>query len=100
MFQSMVYWVIVFGALADDTEILSRFTGFYKGVQSVGAAVAWQIDSHNVAFVNELAANWGLMTISYPLLVLLIMKAVKDDDYSGDVDEGKSKGGTVIPGIH
>ncbi|KAL1539815.1 UNC93-like protein 1 [Salvia divinorum] len=95
MFQSMVYWVI--GALADDTEILSRFTGFYKGVQSAGAAVAWQIDSHNVPFVNELATNWGLMTISYPLLVLLIMKAVKDDDHS---DEGKSKGEAVIPEIH
>lgn len=74
-----------------------RFTGFYKGVQSAGAAVAWQIDSHNVPFVNELATNWALMTISYPLLVLLIVKAVKDDD---EVDE-KSKGdGTIVPGIH
>ncbi|KAJ7959479.1 UNC93-like protein [Quillaja saponaria] len=37
MFQSTVYWVI--GALADDSEILSRYTGFYKGIQSAGAAV-------------------------------------------------------------
>ncbi|XP_071725242.1 UNC93-like protein 1 [Rutidosis leptorrhynchoides] len=41
MFQSMVYWVI--GALADDSEILARYSGFYKGVQSAGAAVAWQL---------------------------------------------------------
>ncbi|GER46762.1 UNC93-like protein 1 [Striga asiatica] len=61
MFQSMVYWVI--GALADDTEILSRYTGFYKGVQSAGAAVAWQIDTHKVPFLNQLITNWALMTL-------------------------------------
>ncbi|KAI3457913.1 hypothetical protein Pfo_014575 [Paulownia fortunei] len=94
MFQSMVYWVI--GALADDTEILSRYTGFYKGVQSAGAAVAWQIDTHKVPFLNELITNWALMTVSYPLLALLIIRAVKDDN---EVEE-KSKEGGVIPGIH
>ncbi|KAK6118499.1 hypothetical protein DH2020_047766 [Rehmannia glutinosa] len=94
MFQSMVYWVI--GALADDSEILSRYSGFYKGVQSAGAAVAWQIDTHNVPFLNELITNWALMTVSYPLLALLIIRAVKDDN---EVEE-KSKDGGTIPGIH
>ncbi|KAK4489805.1 hypothetical protein RD792_000448 [Penstemon davidsonii] len=94
MFQSMVYWVI--GALADDSEVLSRYVGFYKGVQSAGAAVAWQIDSHNVPYLNELITNWALMTVSFPLLVVLIIKAVKDDDEV----EGKSKEGGTIPGIH
>lgn len=98
MYQSMVYWVI--GALADDTEVLSRFTGFYKGVQSAGAAVAWQIDSHKVPLVNELVTNWGLMTVSYPLLVLLILRAVKDDDDDDDAVKGRSKEGGAIPGIH
>ncbi|EPS71170.1 hypothetical protein M569_03587 [Genlisea aurea] len=78
MYQSMVYWVI--GALADDSEILSRYSGLYKGVQSAGAAVAWQIDTHNISFLNELITNWVLMTVSYPLLVLLIIRAVNDDD--------------------
>ncbi|XP_052188021.1 UNC93-like protein 1 [Diospyros lotus] len=77
MFQSMVYWVI--GALADDSETLSRYTGFYKGVQSAGAAVAWQIDVHNVPFLFQLISNWVMTTISYPLLALLVMLAVKDE---------------------
>ncbi|GAB2228526.1 hypothetical protein Droror1_Dr00022646 [Drosera rotundifolia] len=78
MFQSMVYWVI--GSLADDSETLSRYSGFYKWVQSAGAAVAWQIDVHSISFLNQLIINWVLTTISYPILLLLVMLAVKDDN--------------------
>ncbi|XP_071687120.1 UNC93-like protein 1 [Rutidosis leptorrhynchoides] len=78
MFQSMVYWII--GGLANDSIILSRYVGFYKGVQSAGAAVAWQIDAHKVPFMNQLIVNWVLTTISYPLLALLVIKAVNDED--------------------
>lgn len=82
MFQSMVYWVI--GALADDSQTLSRYSGFYKGVQSAGAAVAWQVDTHKVPLLSQLIVNWSLTTISYPLLVLLVMLAVKDDNKTED----------------
>lgn len=77
MFQSAVYWVI--GALADDSETLSRYSGFYKGVQSAGAAVAWQVDTHKVPLLSQLIVNWSLTTISYPLLVILVLLAVKDE---------------------
>lgn len=73
-----------------------RYTGFYKGVQSAGAAIAWQIDTQKVSFLNELITNWALMTVSFPLLALLILRAVKDDDEV----ERKSKEGGAIPGIH
>ncbi|KMS95535.1 hypothetical protein BVRB_007410 [Beta vulgaris subsp. vulgaris] len=43
----MVDWVI--GALADDSETLSRYSGFNKGVQSAGTAIAWQVDVHHVS---------------------------------------------------
>ncbi|KAJ4847735.1 hypothetical protein Tsubulata_006909 [Turnera subulata] len=78
MFQSLVYWVI--GALANDSETLSRYSGFYKGVQSAGSAVAWQVDTHKVPLNSQLIVNWSLTTLSYPLLALLVMLAVKDDD--------------------
>ncbi|XWS43024.1 hypothetical protein CRYUN_Cryun16bG0065400 [Craigia yunnanensis] len=82
MFQSMVYWVI--GALADDSQTLSRYSGFYKGVQSAGAAVAWQVDTHKVPLLSQLIVNWSLTTVSYPLLVLLVMLAVKDENKTED----------------
>ncbi|KAI4306600.1 hypothetical protein L6164_029861 [Bauhinia variegata] len=78
MFQSAIYWVI--GALADDSEILSRYTGFYKGVQSAGAAFAWQVDENKVSFMAQLILNWVITTVSYPLLVLLVLMAVKEDN--------------------
>ncbi|KAJ7965200.1 UNC93-like protein [Quillaja saponaria] len=78
MFQSMVYWVI--GALADDSEILSRYTGFYKGIQSAGAAVAWQVDERKTPIMSQLIVNWALTTLSYPLLIVLVKLAVKDDN--------------------
>ncbi|KAF5177483.1 Unc93-like protein [Thalictrum thalictroides] len=76
MFQSLVYWVI--GTLADDSVTLSRYVGFYKGVQSAGAAVAWQVDTHKVSLMSQLVVNWSMTTVSYPLLVVLVMLAVKD----------------------
>ncbi|CAO2821407.1 unnamed protein product [Amaranthus hypochondriacus] len=91
MFQSLVYWVI--GALADDSETLSRYSGFYKGVQSAGAAVAWQVDVHNVSYLNQLIINWVLTTVSYPLLLLLIILGVKDETINEElVNEDKNSG--------
>lgn len=57
-----------------------RYVGFYKGIQSAGAAVAWQIDTHKVSYMKQLIVNWVLTTVSYPLLVLLVIKAIKDED--------------------
>uniref|UniRef100_A0A0E0KM24 Major facilitator superfamily (MFS) profile domain-containing protein n=1 Tax=Oryza punctata TaxID=4537 RepID=A0A0E0KM24_ORYPU len=90
MFQSLIYWII--GALANDTQILSRYVGFYKGVQSAGAAVAWQIDTHKTSLISQLIVNWALTTVSYPLLALLVFLAVKDEDSSvSSVEDGKEK---------
>ncbi|XP_039160286.1 UNC93-like protein 1 [Eucalyptus grandis] len=82
MFQTLVYWFI--GCLADDSETLSRYAGFYKGVQSAGAAVSWQIDTRKVPFLSELIVNWSLMTAGYPLLLVLVKLAVKDDEEGED----------------
>ncbi|RDX97391.1 UNC93-like protein 2, partial [Mucuna pruriens] len=76
MFQTLLYWVI--GALPHDSHNLARYSGFFKGIQSAGAAVAWQVDEHKVSFMSQLIVNWVLTTISYPLLFVLVMLSVKD----------------------
>ena len=77
MFQNLCYWTI--GALADDSQTLSRYNGFYKGVQSAGAAVAWQIDSQKVSLLAQVLINWGLTTIAYPLVFTVIALSIKDE---------------------
>ncbi|KAJ6839166.1 putative UNC93-like protein 1 [Iris pallida] len=87
IFQSLCYWVI--GALADDSQTLSRYSGFYKGVQSAGAAVAWQVDTHKTPLLTQLIINWVLTTVSYPLLIVLVFLAVKDEDATTQDTESK-----------
>ncbi|CAI0544449.1 unnamed protein product [Linum tenue] len=82
VFQSMIYWVI--GALADDSETLSRYVGFYKGLQSAGAAVAWQLDTRKVPMLTQLIVNLALTTVSYPLLTILVALAVRDEPADGE----------------
>ena len=48
-------------------------------MQSAGAAVAWQVDTRKVSFISQLIVNWSLTTLSYPLLVVLVLLAVKDE---------------------
>ncbi|KAK8565624.1 hypothetical protein V6N13_020708 [Hibiscus sabdariffa] len=95
MFQNLVYWTI--GALADNSEVLSRYVGFYKGVQSAGAAVAWQVDKKKVPLLNQLIVNWVQTTLSYPLLALLIYKAIKDADSSKPATDEDTASGLPTP---
>jgi hypothetical protein len=49
-----------------------RFAGYYKGTQSIGAAVAWAIDSTSVSFHWELLLNWTLFTVSVPFTAAVV----------------------------
>ncbi|KAJ1855063.1 hypothetical protein GGH12_001775 [Coemansia sp. RSA 1822] len=71
LYQSMAYWVI--GALTNDNQKLSRYAGFYKGMQSFGAAIAWQLDI-KVITINQIIANWVLFGASVPPMLYVIWK--------------------------
>ncbi|KAI9500340.1 major facilitator superfamily domain-containing protein [Coemansia spiralis] len=69
LYQSLAYWII--GALSNDNQKLSRYAGFYKGIQSFGAAIAWQLDV-KVTPRNQLIANWVLFGASIPPMLFVI----------------------------
>ncbi|KAJ2660743.1 hypothetical protein IW148_003660 [Coemansia sp. RSA 1199] len=71
LYQSMAYWVI--GSLTNDNQKLSRYAGFYKGMQSFGAAIAWQLDI-KVITINQIIANWVLFGASVPPMLYVIWK--------------------------
>ncbi|KAJ2850267.1 hypothetical protein IWW36_002015 [Coemansia brasiliensis] len=79
LYQNLAYWII--GSLTNDNQKLSRYAGFYKGIQSLGNTVAWQLDAKNVSYMNQLIGNWVLLGISlFPMLyVILTLKDHSED---------------------
>lgn len=76
--QTTVYWFM--GSLSNNSRKLACFAGFYKGIQSAGAAVAYGYDSAKPNFMNEFAANWGLLAgglaIAAPVIWIKVQESV------------------------
>lgn len=65
--------------MTNNSRKLANFAGFYKGIQSVGAAVMWSLDGqHKVAFMSLLAACWALLAGSLVLGLPLIWFKISD----------------------
>ena len=67
MIQSYAYWIM--GAIArDNTQLCARYTGFYKGVQSLGAAISWLLDikRFNVPYIFQFWCCWILFVAALP----------------------------------
>jgi len=61
--QTYAYWII--GAISNSPKQLSRYVGYYKGVQSLGACFAWIIEWQGALY------KWQLV-ICFTLAVLFI----------------------------
>ena len=68
--QTCIYWYM--GALSNSGRRLSNLAGFYKGIQSAGAAVFWRLDGLGTEYTTEFAA-----TVSLTLFPMIIMKQCK-----------------------
>lgn len=66
------------GALTNNGRKLANFAGFYKGIQSAGAAIIYRIDALEAPFMNEFASCWGLLAGSLLIALPLILIKVKD----------------------
>ncbi|KAJ7534139.1 hypothetical protein O6H91_13G081400 [Diphasiastrum complanatum] len=84
MFQTLCYWTVA--SLSSEPESLSRYSGFYKGVQSAGAAVAWQLDARKLPLLWELSMICLLFTISLPLLGLVLKDVSEDTKANGELE--------------
>jgi hypothetical protein len=79
------------GALSNSGRRTTNFVGFYKGIQSAGAAVMWSLDNNNVSFMGEFASNWALLlgslVFAAPVILLRIKDSVPIEEDLKDVDE-------------
>lgn len=78
-YQALAYWIM--GAISNDPFTLARFTGFYKAIQSAGAAGSFGMDATATPFLNELLASWLIMVVSFPLAGFVIW-GIKDTSYT------------------
>jgi len=76
LWQASVYWYM--GALSNSGRRSANFVGFYKGIQSAGAAVMWSLDSHKISFMAEFITNWALLTFSLLCAAPVIFYKIKD----------------------
>jgi len=74
--QCTVYWYM--GALSNSGRRSANYVGFYKGIQSAGAAVIWSLDSNKLSFMNEFASTWGLLAGSLVVAIPVIFMKIKD----------------------
>lgn len=49
------------GALTNNGRKMANYVGFYKGIQSAGAAVMWSLDANGMSYMDELISNWVLL---------------------------------------
>ena len=74
--QTCVYWFM--GALTNNGRRLANYAGFYKGIQSTGAAIVWRLDALKLPFVNLFGSSWGLLAGALLFALPLIFFRVKD----------------------
>ncbi|KAI2794491.1 UNC93-like protein [Penicillium oxalicum] len=76
IWQGVVYWFM--GALGNSGRRLANLAGFYKGLQSAGAAVMWSLDSKETPYMNELASNWGILAGSLVVALPVVLLRIRD----------------------
>lgn len=80
--QTYAYWII--GAISNSPKTLSRYVGYYKGVQSFGACLAWIIEAEGTSYRAQLmiCATLACLFIGPTYMVA---KCVEDKGSDADV---------------
>lgn len=74
--QTCVYWFM--GSLTNNGRKLANYAGFYKGIQSTGAAIIWRLDAIGIPYMNGFGSSWGLLVAALLFALPLILTRVKD----------------------
>ncbi|KAL8755512.1 MAG: hypothetical protein Q9199_003593 [Rusavskia elegans] len=92
VWQTCVYWFM--GAITNNSRKLANFAGFYKGIQSAGAAIIWRLDGLQNSpppYMNLFASCWALLAgslvIALPVMILKIKDTVPIEEDLKFTDE-------------
>ncbi|KAI0198735.1 major facilitator superfamily domain-containing protein [Astrocystis sublimbata] len=74
--QTSIYWWM--GALSNSGRKTANMAGFYKGIQSAGAAVFWALDGRHVSYRVLYGVTFGLSAVSILIATPVIWFRIND----------------------
>ena len=81
MWQTYSYWLM--GSLTNSTRKLAIYAGFYKSIQSAGAAVMWKMDEAKLPFMNIFISVWvllaGSLVIAAPVVYYKVVEKTDEE---------------------
>jgi len=79
------------GAITNNSRKLANFAGFYKGIQSAGAAIIWRLDNVKKPYMDLFASCWillaGSLFVALPVMLLKIKDTVPIEEDLQFIDE-------------
>lgn len=66
------------GALSNSSRKAANMAGFYKGIQSAGAAIFWRLDGLKKPYDTMFGATWGLIAGALVFAAPIIWTRIKD----------------------
>lgn len=66
------------GAMSNDPAKLAYYAGFYKSLQSAGAAGMWRADAVKLPFMNIFLSTWILLVVGLLFALPMIHWRVTD----------------------
>jgi hypothetical protein len=66
------------GAMTNNGRKLANFAGFYKGIQSAGAAIIWSLDGAQVSYMSLFVSTWVLLAGSLLVAAPVMFWKIKD----------------------
>ena len=87
------------GSLGNSGRRLANLAGFYKGLQSAGAAIMFDLDYRNLSLMKEFASNWGLLAGSIVVAAPLVYLRIEDHvAIEQDLEGTGETAADVLPG--
>jgi MFS family permease len=96
MWQTTAYWLM--GAMSNDPAKLAHFAGFYKSIQSAGAAGVWGADGQKKPYMNIFISTWVLLVVGLIFTLPMIHLRVKDHtDIEDETLARMDDSGKILP---
>ncbi|KAH1904025.1 hypothetical protein KXW02_007901 [Aspergillus fumigatus] len=97
--QASVYWFM--GALSNSGRRSANYVGFYKGIQSCGAAIVNNLDARKLSYEKEFISNWVLLSVSLVVAAPVIFFKIRDHiDVQDDLAGTDETIADVLPANH